>query len=388
MPTYFYGPKRTINGSDLNVTIKDKYPPDVYYKRDPCKIRGPNSTNRLNFLPKEQIQQVFAKDPYYYKESSCLDTSIFPIDSCFLKSIEPPIDNSIDYRPKRSGDPPTQFTVWLKTDTPDQRDMEYRCVYDLELFGEKQALEFIDKNLVDRKNIASDPEMYKLFEKVCFLSTNKGCPNDPDTGKPFDKCPNIMTSTDIGTKCRDWAIEMPRIANSSKVQWCSKNPNEKICDCINRHNNPDFLKLSKLFPTHEDYCWYAPCKLDQNYIALSTQVSCSNAICQEIFNITNSTNVSLKNVQSFFDCNSVKNPSDRVKDIENKHMKGKTDLHPDEYKTRYPTDLDKINEEINKEDVKLDFPEKLMIFINSHLELIIIGGCIVVLLVVNLKRFF
>nr|UOX61104.1 MAG: putative myristylated membrane protein [Diabrotica toursvirus 3a] len=172
------------------------------------------------------------------------------------------------------------------------------CEYDLDLFDNiEMGMEYETK--FGLKNPGAD----KIFKQLCFLSTYKDCPLDPETGKPFRKCAYIRAQNIYGDKCREWAVNIKPIElNFLKQRWCTHNKDSGDCKCLNRSENDDFKRLKNLFNNEDDYCWYQPCSNSGAYLTLDLKHDCKTVSCHIDYNFVENRDINLNDINNEINC--------------------------------------------------------------------------------------
>lgn len=124
-----------------------------------------------------------------------------------------------------------------------------------------------------------DDAWYNQIMPIFCARQSNSCPNNPIGRASTDACPMIRSVGAGGDLCRQWEQEMLKRGGNSKTIYyntinslCSSNTGAGYfsCGCINRNNDPDFVKLQNLLSQSigipSPYCYYIPCSSNQYYL--------------------------------------------------------------------------------------------------------------------------
>lgn len=131
----------------------------------------------------------------------------------------------------------------------------------------------------------------------------------------------FMSSSSKGVICRIWDNDRSpsteersthqKTKDSIKNEWCKANPSAEECKCINRINDETYKLIKPSVPT-SDHCWYSECSAGSSARLLTTDMvksdyftpeACPTAICSNILNVVNSSNIDLGKVKQITNCN-------------------------------------------------------------------------------------
>jgi hypothetical protein len=150
-----------------------------------------------------------------------------------------------------------------------------------------------------------------LMPNFCFKSTTI-CPDIPGTNTSWKECPIILSnlsgapSGNAGADCMNWSSKNPAISNTTMNQFCSANPSDPTCGCINRNKSEVFNYINANLSNIDPSCWYTPCANPQAFLVpsvLTDSVECTG-VCSKINSIiaTIPTNLTLKQLQNEIEC--------------------------------------------------------------------------------------
>lgn len=158
-------------------------------------------------------------------------------------------------------------------------------------------------------------EIQTLLSDFCGSQTTTGCPTDIISGVQMPVCSNfVSTATDSnGTTslklCSEWASSNKGDADAAKTQYCSLNPQNLDCACLQPNQDPNFKILSDAIQEPAP-CWFTPCQIDntgylQTSAIVKEQGECPARICDDInTNIAeNGGSINVKQFQSSIKCN-------------------------------------------------------------------------------------
>ena len=125
-----------------------------------------------------------------------------------------------------------------------------------------------------------------LNKFYCAQSTTQGCPLDME-GKVQSTCSRMLSSK--FPQCKEINSQYNEMTDFIKNQYCTDNPTNYSCGCINR-TQQDAYKLGKRYYPIQDKCWWLPCNsATNNLISSDVQKSdkCPDNICQQVAIIDN-----------------------------------------------------------------------------------------------------
>lgn len=175
---------------------------------------------------------------------------------------------------------------WKLDDQGDSKSPQVQCTYDANTFDEDDIDEYIDK--------FGEDEQYNtvVMPTFCFQESTE-CVDNPETGKPWPTCPNMLGRGRIGMQCRNWRSNNTDDADKAQNDYCSDNPGDPVCGCYNRDDD----EVYRLVSCHDDDCdsnsssssnnsnsnscdnpynagcWYKPCTQPANYLVPSDLIN-------------------------------------------------------------------------------------------------------------------
>lgn len=162
------------------------------------------------------------------------------------------------------------------------------CVYDVnKIDTRKQVL-----NYTDKFGVNNDVEMKYCTQKV------KDCP------KGMKECSRLKSIGEGGEECRKWYEAQPANVRDAAIQnYCLRNDTED-CKCVNRADSESY-QLMKGAHSINDGCWFSACANRSGKYLVPSQLvnpSCPDKICQVLFDIMKTGNVSIDNVKNDIVC--------------------------------------------------------------------------------------
>jgi hypothetical protein len=170
------------------------------------------------------------------------------------------------------------------------------CKYDID---EMNSINVID----NYKRLFGDNDNYKLMmERLCGGEATL-CALDPLSGKPFEKCSNINSTTQVGDECRlFYNTQTAEIKDTIVQNYCVKHPNNPDCKCVERATDPNYRNVKPHIPFN-DGCWYPACATAPY---LKTQdvknATCPSDVCQIVFDNLNNNNVNISDNKNAINC--------------------------------------------------------------------------------------
>lgn len=176
---------------------------------------------------------------------------------------------------------------------------QVKCTYNLDNFTTLKDVEEWTDNFGE--NAAYTEDIMPFF---CTQQSDK-CPIDPMTGKPMERCSNMIAVDDTGSLCRQWEAKNPALADTAKDSYC-KAHNTSDCACINRSSNQVYQLIKGGDPPLPDACWYMPCANPSTYLVPSTMSNpqCPSNTCQIVNNImaNSGTDINKDKIQEYITC--------------------------------------------------------------------------------------
>ena len=162
----------------------------------------------------------------------------------------------------------------------------------------------------------------KCTAHFCAQPVEKGpCTNDPETGKPFEKCSRFRAAGNEGSYCRLWLNSQDETTQRSAIQdYCLNNADSGDCKCISRTGDDIYQDVVDSLAANpiNDGCWWKPCKNQDSYLVTPDLANpiCPENICQSIINVVDVENdVDISNIEQNIQCNfEVKCTADQYKD--------------------------------------------------------------------------
>lgn len=136
-----------------------------------------------------------------------------------------------------------------------------------------------------------------LFQTYCSEKV-KTCPDG------IGECSRLKSIDLDGSECRNWLSTLTPSQQDSVIStYCLLN-NTDDCKCVNRNFYDSYQKLKSINP-YNDGCWYAPCSDTQKNLVPShlLEPDCPDNICQVIFDIYDTGNVSFDDIKNDISCN-------------------------------------------------------------------------------------
>ena len=171
----------------------------------------------------------------------------------------------------------------------DNKAPKLKCVYDLnDIDTREQMLKYETKFGENRD----------LHLKYCTQKVSE-CPYG------MKACSRLKSIGEGGNDCRRWYESQPTHVQDVAVQnYCLRHDTDD-CKCANRSNSETYnaLKGSHFI---NDGCWYSPCANKSGKYLVPSQLinpNCPEKMCQILFDIIKTGNVSMENVKNDITCN-------------------------------------------------------------------------------------
>jgi hypothetical protein len=198
-----------------------------------------------------------------------------------------PDRNECEIGRSSKGQDPLIFYGW------DKKAPNIQCVYNLDKIDtRKQVLAYTDK--FGENN---DIEAQYCTQKV------KSCP------KGMKECSRLKSIGEGGDECRKWFEKQPTfIKNATMQNYCLRH-NTEDCKCINRSENQAYQAMKGAHSIN-DGCWYTACANKSKYLVPPHLINpeCPDKLCQVLYDIIDTGNVSIDNVQNDIVCKFDKKP--------------------------------------------------------------------------------
>nr|QBK89918.1 MAG: entry-fusion-complex G9/A16 [Pithovirus LCPAC101] len=154
------------------------------------------------------------------------------------------------------------------------------CTYDASTF----TLDDITKYMIE---YGKDDNYNKvIMPDFCFKDSNI-CVENPNTGKPWKTCPNMLNDGAAGSMCRNWRSTNTELADEEQLGYCDDNSSNPTCACYNRDNDPIYKLLDPKLDIN-DGCWYKVCSQPQGYLVPSDLINtdppcpCDDILCPQV----------------------------------------------------------------------------------------------------------
>lgn len=186
----------------------------------------------------------------------------------------------------------------------DQRAPKLKCTFDIKKINTKpQILKFVDEF----------GENDSLYSQYCTQKVST-CPQN------MSECSRIKSIGDGGDMCRQWFEAQPSHVKDSTIQNYCLRHNTEDCKCVNRINDSSYRAMKGAHVIN-DGCWYTACANTAKHLIPShlKNPSCPDKLCQIIFDIMKTGNVTIENVQNDIVCqfDNPPNPPNGNGDTEN-----------------------------------------------------------------------
>jgi hypothetical protein len=120
----------------------------------------------------------------------------------------------------------------------------------------------------------------------------------------MNECSRLKSTGLDGSECRNWFSKLtPSQRDSIISSYCLEN-NTDDCKCVNRNFYESYQRLKSINP-YNDGCWYVHCTDSQKNLIPSHLLDpeCPDNICQVIFDIYDTGNVTFDDVKNDINCN-------------------------------------------------------------------------------------
>jgi hypothetical protein len=152
------------------------------------------------------------------------------------------------------------------------------CIFDAtKIDTEEQYNNFVNKKF-------SNIDILNKF--YCALWAKEGCPVDMD-GKAQTTCSRLLSTK--FPQCKELNNQFNDVTDFVKNTYCSQNPTNYSCACINR-TQQDSYKLAKTYYPINDKCWWLPCNSSTNTLItndIQKSTKCPDNVCQQVTIIDN-----------------------------------------------------------------------------------------------------
>ncbi len=115
----------------------------------------------------------------------------------------------------------------------------------------------------------------------------------------MERCSRLVSTTDEGLVCQQWAKAYPGDADAVKVHYCNTYNTEDGA-CLNRKSYDEYNKVQSKNPL-EDPCWWKPCQMTNTNLITTKEmnVQCPTTLCQQILSNFKSKDISVSD-SSFY----------------------------------------------------------------------------------------
>jgi hypothetical protein len=171
----------------------------------------------------------------------------------------------------------------------DGKAPKLKCVYNLNDIDKRDQMLKYESKFGENKD---------LHLKYCTQKVSE-CPYG------MKACSRLKSIGEGGNECRSWFESQPTHIQDVAIQNYCLRHNTEDCKCANRSNSETYgaLKGSHLI---NDGCWYSPCaNKSGKYLVPSHLINpkCPDKMCQILFDIIKTGNVSIENVKNDITCN-------------------------------------------------------------------------------------
>jgi len=177
----------------------------------------------------------------------------------------------------------------------DNKAPNLKCVYDLEKIDTReQVLAYKDKF----------GENNDIEAKYCTQKVTS-CPNG------MKECSRLKSIGEGGNECRMWFERQPNHIKDATIQNYCLRHNTEDCKCVNRADSSTYQAMKGAHSIN-DGCWYTSCANKSGKYLVPSQLvnpSCPDKLCQVLFDIIKTGNVSIDHVKNDIVCNFNKDPS-------------------------------------------------------------------------------
>lgn len=169
----------------------------------------------------------------------------------------------------------------------DGRAPRLKCTYDLNKISTRNQVQ----NFTDKFGLNND-----VMAKFCTQKVTT-CPFG------LKECSRLKSTTSEGDECRQWfEAQSSHVQDAAIQSYCLKN-NTPDCDCVNRFQSSVYNALKGAHIIN-DGCWYTPCTTRAKNLIPSQLLNptCPDKMCQQIYDIVNAGNVTIKDVENVINC--------------------------------------------------------------------------------------
>lgn len=166
------------------------------------------------------------------------------------------------------GQDPLLVVTW------DERAPNLRCVYDLDRIDRADQLRVFDAKF------DTDASVNSLMGAFCGKHVSAHCADGLK-----GECSRYLSLDEEGKLCREWLASRPRDGQDAAMRDYCLNNDTLDCKCINRTNDPDYIRLKSLGNYFSDNCWFKPCSNSESIYLVPNRVSsaqCATNVCQQI----------------------------------------------------------------------------------------------------------
>ena len=144
----------------------------------------------------------------------------------------------------------------------------------------------------------ASPLQFQVLMTQIAARVSTTCPSA--IGSP---CSLLMGTDDMSLGVQAWiGTQSSNAINAIQQNLCS-NVSLKECGCINRSKDPAYNQLAGKMNS-PDSCWYLPCKNSSiNLIPVDLRSPTCPNICQVLYDLTNTGNVTISNNTNIITCN-------------------------------------------------------------------------------------
>jgi hypothetical protein len=175
-------------------------------------------------------------------------------------------------------------------------DSQYgKCTYNINDIDTSQQLYNIT-------NKFDNPDITPILKNLCSKNASSGCPNDMEQ-KAQINCSRLL-SNDF-PQCKELNSQFNDLTDYIKDTYCTANPTNYSCNCINRIYSDNYKALKKYYQIN-DKCWWLPCNSITNNLIprdIHNSDNCPTTLCQQVVDITDPKDKAIVENNSFIlDC--------------------------------------------------------------------------------------